>query len=238
MLGIIMVVKTTVGGDLLVMRYPPIYRKEVTKETLSAFMQNESGENKEEFDWSSQPYAMPSVFIAPLLSPKTSCCGKTFELVVERTRFIGFPISLDSQPTENNSKQEDSPHKKQEDTPKKTSNIQLTTFNIVFAVDNSEVSERRIETLERICKQTSTAYFREEKRCKYLTKQVNLLISLREKWLKAQTENSKISKPSLLLSSLFSKCLLFVYFFLNFKKKKITRASTTNFLLTQEWQRK
>ncbi len=54
-------------------------------------------------EWAGTPYNMSSVIIAPFLSPKRMLVGKTFELAIDGTRFVGVPTLL-TNPDKKNAK--------------------------------------------------------------------------------------------------------------------------------------
>ncbi|KYQ90548.1 UPF0171 family protein [Tieghemostelium lacteum] len=128
MLGIILVVHTSIGGDKLIFRYPTVTRSKVSDETLKAFKQqhplttmnpNQPGLNKSsnETDQSQQDqsttstsnlkdkyfiYNLPSVVITPILTPKQRLCDQSFELTIENTTFVGHPTLLSNNDQDDN----------------------------------------------------------------------------------------------------------------------------------------
>lgn len=100
--GFILVAHTTLGGDLLVFRYPPVKRHKISDETLIAMM-GKSGKSEKDIGLKIQskrepptstqeppisisyvedytPYEMPSVMICNVLSPKQQLCDRIFEV--------------------------------------------------------------------------------------------------------------------------------------------------------------
>lgn len=154
---------------------------------------------------------MPSVYIAPLLSPKKGCFGKKFELILDHTQFIGFPISLRKLSLSNSNSQNQITITSNSDddlsTNKKKNSIQISAFNIVFVLDNLRVSDSQIKALEKIVQQLSIAYHREESRSNFLTNQIQILVSIRERWLKAQTEISLSTSTKPGLKAFFSSII-------------------------------
>lgn len=100
--GFILVGHTTLGGDLLIFRYPPVKRHKISDETLIAMM-GKSGKSEKDIGLKIQqkrepptstnevpvsisyteeytPYDMPSVMICNFLSPKQQLCDRVFEV--------------------------------------------------------------------------------------------------------------------------------------------------------------
>ncbi|KAF2077655.1 hypothetical protein CYY_001042 [Polysphondylium violaceum] len=137
-LGIILVVHTSIGGDKLIFRYPTVSRTKVSDETLMAFKQqhplttlnpNQPGSNKgasvetenSQTDTGTSTaggaikekftiYNLPSVVITPILTPKQRLCDQSFELTIENTTFIGHPTNLTNEDLEEDEKKDHNHH--------------------------------------------------------------------------------------------------------------------------------
>jgi len=133
-LGIVLVVHTSIGGDKLIFRYPTVSRTKVSDETLMAFKQqhplttlnpNQPGSNKgasvetenNQTDTGTSTtggaikekftiYNLPSVVITPILTPKQRLCDQSFELTIENTTFIGHPTNLSNEDLEEEEKKD------------------------------------------------------------------------------------------------------------------------------------
>eukprot|EP01119_Soliformovum_irregulare_P012227 TRINITY_DN3164_c0_g2_i2.p1 TRINITY_DN3164_c0_g2~~TRINITY_DN3164_c0_g2_i2.p1 ORF type:complete len:528 (+),score=130.53 TRINITY_DN3164_c0_g2_i2:106-1689(+) len=239
--GIVMVVNTSLGGDLLLFRYPTVVRTKVSDETMQAFasqrnslststdqirkwntgtvqkpLMNLEVHNKKvstDTNDSSSSYHMPSVMLAPMLTPKPILCNRNFEVTIEETTFVGFPVLLPQGQKQTRSDPDGNEDHRDE----------LRVFSVSLALMRvNPDADGIIGTLpkfRRLTKQLATALKHEQIRCDYLSSQAYVLIEIREAWLAAQRdEANQAMKPDhkalssqLLSVSTLAKELLEVY---------------------------
>ena len=190
-------------------------RKQVSEETLSAFDSNSGKDKKVNLDGFKrapftnehlqhrpeeqqdlelyQPFNLPSVILAPQLVPKIQLFNKIFQFYIENTLFLGYPMML-VDPNVMGSKEREnltSSGKPQTDS--------VVAFNVCLALariedSTSDILPHGVGTLKqfkRIARNIAFGLEQEEKRCKYVSRQVMEMLAIREAWLVAQKQDIK-----------------------------------------------
>eukprot|EP01097_Dermamoeba_algensis_P008308 TRINITY_DN5481_c0_g4_i1.p1 TRINITY_DN5481_c0_g4~~TRINITY_DN5481_c0_g4_i1.p1 ORF type:complete len:542 (-),score=72.32 TRINITY_DN5481_c0_g4_i1:263-1888(-) len=210
MLGVVLVVNGSFGGNQLVFRYPPVTRNRVSHETMQEYntrasMQpnydpnrpSSSGNTSTNFPqkrpeskknkYTFAPYENPGVTLSVLLIPKRSQCNKVLDLTLSNVFFVGFPALLIEPEGEEKGETppgdiKDSQHGEDGEKDKEK---EITAFNIVFCL--SEEYASKVKIYGHLSKILAGALKHEQKRCRYLTEEVKKMMRVREAWLSAQS---------------------------------------------------
>jgi hypothetical protein len=111
--GILLGVHTSLGGDQLVFRYPPVYRKHLSEETQDKIKgsQGHKSDGSKKTGIESTPknpdekpliaehgswdaYHLPSVVLCGVLCPRAANCDQIFEFMIDDQKFIGYPTTV------------------------------------------------------------------------------------------------------------------------------------------------
>eukprot|EP01118_Nematostelium_gracile_P001379 TRINITY_DN11411_c0_g1_i2.p1 TRINITY_DN11411_c0_g1~~TRINITY_DN11411_c0_g1_i2.p1 ORF type:complete len:472 (-),score=71.77 TRINITY_DN11411_c0_g1_i2:3-1418(-) len=134
-------------------------------------------------------FNMPSVILAPMLIPKPALCNKPFELTLDGTTFVGFPILLKRKQSGLTMSTEEAKERLEESGTKQNRD-ELRLFNLCLVLKSaSSVEDQHLGTIEqfqRVATQMGHALKHEEERCQYLTSQTLSMMMIREAWLLAQ----------------------------------------------------
>jgi hypothetical protein len=189
LVGVLLFVHTNVGGSRLVLRYPPILRAEVSRETMTHFKLRDSANlhlaEAPEKDWS-DPFSMPSVNLVGFI-PVNELRDQPMQITVNETTFLGHPTTLVSGGIAPGAVRES-------DLDEDLAPLVLGSFNVVFAVKHC--GEGEMEMLRRCVHQICTVCKREEARVGYLTEQCRNMFRVREAWLRAQQDPDVTARPS------------------------------------------
>ncbi len=192
LVGVLLFVHTNVGGSRLVLRYPPILREQVSRETMSHFKLRDSANAHSaevtEMDWR-DPFSMPSVNLVGFL-PVNELRDQPMQIAINETVFLGYPTSL--RPVEFSESASAAGEKEKID--EDLAPLVLGSFNVVFAVKH--FAEDEMQLLRRCVAQICTVCKREEERVGYLTEQCRAMFGVREAWLRAQQNADMKSRPS------------------------------------------
>lgn len=173
-------------------RYPPILRDEVSKETMEHFKLRDASVTSTQIegergasDWD-DPFSMPSVNLVGFVTVNERLLlDQPMNITVNDTAFIGFPTSLRA--ADNNTSTSgagvNAPNNDGDNVP-----LLLGSFNIVFAVRLRQLPSCQLDMVRRCARELSLACKREEERCGYLTEQCRAMFGVRENWLRAQQQ--------------------------------------------------
>lgn len=128
-------------------------------------------------------YNMPSVLIAPLLTPKGSLCNMPFQLQLEDVLFVGVPCSLEHQQHHEGGKDEG-----------------LRLFQVCLALVRDDRGTR-LQEFVKLSQQVAAALKHEQLRNQYVSREVPRMLDIREAWLLAQRSEHDTKPDHAALSS-------------------------------------
>ncbi|XP_074647993.1 GATOR1 complex protein NPRL3-like [Tubulanus polymorphus] len=207
----IILVSSGSKGDRLLFRYPSEPPQDSEVKVKASLQKNPYASRiPEDFEAYSALKRQPSCIrrgvlvqycdktLANLLAVKSELCGKRLEMKIDEVRFVGFPSLL---------------HSHSGSTSQTSTKRELPTmisFNVAFAL-RANATQSIIHCYQELAKQLAIALRHEERRCGYMTRQQNQIISIQDE-LSTMPEDSMVSPfPQILQKSQLAKHMKGIY---------------------------